>query len=349
MYDNTQSSNVIVRNLFSRTSFITLIISTAVFTLFVLINTLVLSFSNSQNDLLLSLYYFFGNNSYFTVNLIFGILITIPFATVLYGMITSYFGASKQDDRKLELGTNIILGSLIYMVIFASCFVIISFASVSVSYYTSTLLDNKPTYHYINSSEKFFYYVLFGAGIITLLVALIRLILSIRRILKKQQVTTKGAGLSLVASIYCASITAISFIVSLFNLLMPYERISNDVVFSKSSLLILMVAILLSASMTIILIDMSILISIYSSYANKFNRKNHQDYYSYYATNMYNQYPNRTPYQNPVPPRSPSPMTKPYNQQTHEEYLKATNQNQIQNKEQTAPSQDIDENKNTEN
>lgn len=329
MYDNNYQSaqNIAtVKSFFSRTSFLTLTISTAAFTLFLLLNTMVSSFGKQKNDVLASLYYFFGDNSVMPVNLITGIFLLVLFVLLSFGMLSAYLGATRNSHPKMLQGINIILGSLIYMVILASCLIIIALSSISVTYYQSVRFDTTNSYsqysNYSNSSSLFFLYVAFGAGIITLIIALIRLILSIRRAANGQPLTTKGYVLGLISGIYCASITGISFIVSLCNLVMPYEYVSNNKMPDPATLLIMMITVLINAAMTLILIDTCILATVYSSAANAVNRNLTKDMYSKYATNLYDQTQNRKPYINPVQNADiPSPQAKPYTAQTHAQYM----------------------------
>lgn len=336
MYDNNQQSMQsisIVKALFSRTSFLTLTVASAAFTLFTLLSTVAASFGNQKNAILASLYYFFGDNSIMAVNLVTGLMVSILFALLTFGMLTSYLGATKNNESQMRQGINIILGSMIYMVILASCLIIIALASVSVTYYNSWVMsdtDNSSSYarytSYSNSSSLFLVYVLFGAGIMTLIIALIRLVLSIRRAANGINLTTKGSALTLISGIYCASITGISFIVTLCNLVMPYDYLSDNKMPEPTALLILMISVLISAAMTVVLIDLCILTSIYSSSVNRINKAIANDIYSGYATNIYNQTQNRTPYINPVQNSNvPSPQARPYTAQTHAQYMTSIN------------------------
>ncbi len=367
MYDNNyQSSQSIstVKAFFSRTSFLTLTVASAALTLFSIFNTIALTFGNQKNSVISSLYYFFGDNSVIAVNLIVGILVSLLFAFITFGMLNSYLGAIKNDNKQMLKGINIILGSLIYMVILASCLIIISLSSISVTYYSNAFenssSDNRyyQSQNYLSASSTFFIYVLFGTGIMTLSIALIRLMLSIRRAANNITLNSKGSALALISAIYGASLTGISFIVNLCNLVMPYEYISDSKMLEPASLLILMISVLINAAVTVLLIDLSILISIYSSNVNRINKNSHQNIYSKYATNIYTQTPNRTPYINPVQ-KTNQFNTQPYPVQTQYNPSPAQNpipQNNVRTSTQPAQStqtvstpqteQNINENKN---
>ena len=336
MYENNcQSAQSIstVRSFLSRTSFLTMTITSAAFTLFFLFTTITSSFSKQKNDVLASLYYFFGDNSVMAVNLIVGTIVTILFLLLTLGLLMAYLGAIKNEDSKMLQGINIILGSLIYMVILASCMIIVAFTSISVTYYQATALNNDTNSYYSSyssyssSSYTFFLYILFGTGVMTLSIALIRLVLSIRRAANGKPLTTKGGVLTLIFSIYGASLTGISFIVSLCNLVMPYDYIKDNKMLEPAALLILMLSVITNAAMTVMLIDLSVLTSVYSSAVNRINKANSRNIYAQYATNLYNQNQNRTPYVNPVQ-KMPSPPAQPYTAQTHAQYMATVNASQ---------------------
>ncbi|MGN0471174.1 MAG: hypothetical protein ACI4GV_09710 [Acutalibacteraceae bacterium] len=323
IFNYSDDSIISVKSVLSRTSFVTLTVSTAAFSLFVLLGSLASAFSAQKISILESLYYLFGSYSVMAVNLVVGLLVFGAFAIMTAAMAITY-SASKGDSSKLVKGLNLMLGSLIYMVILASCLVIVSLSSISVTYYQSViankLKDNYIHYNYSDASFYFFIYVLFGAGAITLIISLIRLVLSMRRAAVGKCLTAKGSGLTLISSIYCASLTGISFIVNLCRLVMPDSDIlkntdiSPDIVFNPSVLMLLMLNVIISAAMVIILVDIPIITSIYSSEVHRTNRSLSNNMYSNYATNVYNQVPNRTPYTNPVQPQPYIPYGQPYEQ-----------------------------------
>ena len=312
-----------VNSVLSRTSFITLTVSSAAFTLFVLLGAFASAFSAQKISILESLYYLFGNNSVTAVNLAVGLLVFVAFALLTAAIAITYNGAAKGDNTKSIKGLNLLLGSLIYMVILAGCLVIVSLSSISVTYYQSIMSNSLKNKHYYNNysdaSFNFFIYIAFGAGAITLIISLIRLVLSMRRAAMGKPLTAKGSALTLISSIYCASITGIAFIVNLCRLVMPdnYVVTNTDTVqnitFSPSVLLFLMLNVITSAAMVVILIAIPVITSIYSSVVHRTDRAGANDMYSYYATNVYNQAQNRTPYTNPVQPQ-PYPYGQPYEQ-----------------------------------
>ena len=336
-FNYSDDSVISLNSVLSRTSFVTLTVSTAIFSLFVLLGSLASAFSSQKISILESLYYLFGSYSIMAVNLVVGLLVFAAFAIMTAAMAITYSG-SKGDSSKLVKGLNLMLGSLIYMVILASCLVIVSLSSISVTYYQSViankLKDNYIHYNYSDASFNFFIYVLFGAGAITLIISLIRLVLSMRRAALGMQLTAKGSGLTLISSIYCASLTGISFIVNLCRLVMPDSDIlkntdiSPDIVFNPSVLMLLMLNVIISAAMVIILVDIPIITSIYSSEVHRTNRSLSNNMYSNYATNVYNQVPNRTPYTNPVQPQPYIPYGQPYEQfHAQKQAEQATNNN----------------------
>ncbi|MDD6488900.1 MAG: hypothetical protein PUG48_03665 [Clostridia bacterium] len=322
-FNYSDDSVISVQSVLSRTSFVTLTVSTAAFSLFVLLGSLASAFSFQKISVLESLYYLFGNDSVMAVNLVVGLLVFAAFAIMTAAMAITHSG-SKGDSSKLVKGLNLMLGSLIYMVILASCLVIVSLSSISVTYYQSVIGNKLKDSHYYtdysNSSFNFFVYVLFGAGAITLIIALIRLVLSMRRAALGQTLTAKGAGLALISSIACASLTGISFIVNLCRLVMPDSYIvtntdtAPDIVFNPSVLMLLMLNVIISAAMVVILTDIPVITSLYSSEVHRMNRSLSNNMYSNYATNVYNQTPNRTPYTNPVQPQPYVPYGQPYEQ-----------------------------------
>ena len=314
---NSNDSISSVNSILSRTSFVTLTVASAVFSLFVLFSSVAAAFSVQQIGLLQSLYYLFGNNSVMAVNLIVGLLVFFDFALLTVAMTVTHLAAVHGNTAKTTKGLTLILASLIYMVILAGCLVIFSLSSISVTYYQSVLKDStsKYTYYYDIATSRFFVYVLFGAGAITLIISLIRLVLSMRRASIGEMLTAKGSALTLISSIYCASLTGISFIVNLCRLVIPdNSNIENfeKVNFNPSILLLLMLNVIMSAAMVIILIDIPVITSLYTSVVNKFNRSNSNNIYTPYATNVYNQAPNRTPYTNPVKPQPYIPYGQPY-------------------------------------
>ena len=343
--DNVISLNSVL----SRTSFVTLTVSTAAFSLFVLLGSLASAFSSQKISVLESLYYLFGRYSIISVNLVVGLLVFAAFAVMTAAMAITYSG-SKGDSSKLVKGLNLMLGSLIYMIILASCLVIVSLSSISVTYYQSVIennLKNNYYYNYSDASFNFFVYVLFGAGAITLIIALIRLVLSMRRAALGQTLTSKGAGLTLISSISCASLTGISFIVNLCRLVMPDSYIvtnadkSPDIVFNPSVLMLLMLNVIISAAMVVMLTDIPVITSLYSSEVHRMNRTSSNNMYSNYATNVYNQAPNRTPYTNPVQPQPYIPYGQPYEQFHAQKQAEQAAKNNFNNTEsqQTAPVQ----------
>lgn len=341
----SDDSVISVKSVLSRTSFVTLTVSTAAFSLFVLLGSLASAFSAQKISVLESLYYLFGSYSVMAVNLVVGLLVFAAFAIMTAAMAITYSG-SKGDSSKLVKGLNLMLGSLIYMVILASCLVIVSLSSISVTYYQSVIANKLKNdymhYNYSDSSFNFFIYVLFGAGAITLIISLIRLVLSMRRAAVGKPLTAKGAGLTLISSIYCASLTGISFVVNLCKLVMPDSYIlkntdiSPDILFNPSVLMLLMLNVIISAAMVVVLTDIPVITSLYSSEVHRMNRSSSNNMYSNYATNVYNQVPNRTPYTNPVQPQPYIPYGQSYAQMhTQRQAENAANNNSAL--QQTAP------------
>src|SRR5574344_2299590 len=105
---NQQNSQV-VKNIFSRTSFLTLTVSTAAFSLFFLLYTIVACTAQYKIPYIYSLYYFFGDNSISLSNLIFGIFIFALFIILSVSFMNLYKGAKSNDDHKLMQGINMTL------------------------------------------------------------------------------------------------------------------------------------------------------------------------------------------------------------------------------------------------
>lgn len=355
-FNYSDDSVISLNSVLSRTSFVTLTVSTAAFSLFVLLGSLASAFSAQKISILESLYYLFGSYSVMAVNLVVGLLVFAAFAIMTAAMAITYSG-SKGDSSKLIKGLNLMLSSLIYMIILASCLVIVSLASISVTYYQSVIANKLKNdymyYNYSDTSFNFCVYVLFGAGAITLIISLIRLVLSMRRAALGQHLTAKGAGLTLISSIYCASLTGISFIVNLCRLVMPDSYIvtntdiSPDIVFNPSVLMLLMLNVIISAAMVVMLTDIPVITSLYSSEVHRMNRSLSNNMYSNYATNVYNQAPNRTPYTNPVQPQPYIPYGQPYEQFHAQKQVEQVANNNVNNNEIQQPAQIPQNNPNT--
>lgn len=355
-FNYSDDSVISLNSVLSRTSFVTLTVSTAIFSLFVLLGSLASAFSAQKISILESLYYLFGSYSIMAVNLVVGLLVFAAFAIMTLGMAITYSG-SKGDSSKLVKGLNLMLGSLIYMIILAGCLVIVSLSSISVTYYQSVIANKLKNdymyYNYSDASFNFFIYVLFGAGAITLIISLIRLVLSMRRAALGMQLTAKGSGLTLISSIYCASLTGISFIVNLCRLVMPDSYIVTnadtvqDIAFNPSVLMLLMLNVITSATMVVMLTDIPVITSLYSSEVHRTNRSLSNNMYSNYATNVYNQVPNRTPYTNPVQPQPYIPYGQPYEQFHAQKQSEQAANNNFNNPEFQQPAQTPQNNPNT--
>lgn len=311
-----------VVSVISRTSFITLIITSAVFSAFALLSTIFYTCAKQKYNVLNSLYVLIGESSIPFVNLICGMILFALLVLLTVSLLTAYLGASKNNISKLLKGLNMTLNSLVGLIIFASCLLIIAFASVSATYFDFNLNFHSNYYDYTgmyDATSLFFLCILFGAGAITLIISLIRFVLSLRNAANGNGLVKGGVTLTIISSIYCASITAISFIINLGKLVIPYNYMTSSKTLDPSLLIGILFSVILSAALTIMLVAIAVITVSYSSSVNKSMYPNN-NYINNYATNFSNQRLNRTPYVNPVQPSMPVPPAKPYTAQTHQQY-----------------------------
>lgn len=310
----------LLKGFFSRTSVLTVTVASAILTALIIFQTIISGYSGKKINMLAALYYLFGNNSASIVNVVFGSIVSLITILFFASFLSIYLKAKSIDEDSPASGLSLLLFSSITYVIVASITIILSFASISVLRYQSQELITKydsrefgSNYRYSeaytssNASNDFICYIAFGTFAILLGIGAVRLILAMRKACMGEVLANRGGSLFLIGSIGMVSLTCISFIVALFDL------VSNDSALDPIILLFSIINVLIFGAASAVLFGLIFLESHYSMLVNRTYKTPHAtSYYASYATNVY-----PTNAVRPIPPTMPSSRTNPNSYSTY--------------------------------
>lgn len=313
--DNQVSGAGLVKKFFTRTSFLTVTIASAILSALIIFQTVISVVSESKLNMLASIYYLFDNQNIAIINAVFGVIVCIASILFFMSFLSIYLKAISSDSEPPASGFSLLtISSIIYITI--SCITIIfAFASISVlryeSYQNSLTYDHREftqspnTYSLIQANYDLFVYFLFGAAAIILGISAVRVSLAIKKVCKGEEIpTTRGGALFLIGSIASLSMTIIAFFTALGNLVIP------DVTSTLKplDLLTYIINVLIYASATAIFLGLAFLYSNYSALINKTYQRTPRvtSYYAGYATNVYPTNAVRPP----MPPVTPYIQTR---------------------------------------
>lgn len=291
-----------ISGLFARTSMLTVTITSAIFSLLLIFQTVVSSVSGEKTAILSSLYYFFGESSVSTVNAVFGAIVCGVSFLFFTSFISIYLKA--KDGESAASGLNLLTVSSVIYIVVACLTVTFSFASITVQRYESAKLcsqkeiaDAVDVYSPIQASYDFVVYILFGAAAILMGIGAVRLASAAKRaVLGEEAPSKRGFALFLAGAISSAALTTISFFACLGSLVIPADALN----LTPLTLLNSIINVLVFAAVSALFYGLSFLASGYSDVINTFYapKPKANSYYAAYATNV-----NR-PHVNPTVNRS---------------------------------------------
>lgn len=303
----------LIKRFFSRTTVLTVTVASAIFSVLVILQTIISTASGNKINMLASLYYLCDNQNIPVINAVFGVIICIVAILFFMSFLSIYLKAKSTDPEPPTSGISLLaLSSIIYVVV--SCItVILAFASISVlryeSYNSSINYDRREfdsapqLYTSMQANYDFFVYILFGAAAIILGIGAVRVALAMKKACLGEEIpSNRGGALLLTGTIASLSITTITFFTSLSSLVIP--DVSSSL--KPMDLLISIINVLIFASVTVVFFALAFLSSNYSAIINKTYHPTPKpnSYYASYATNVYPT--------NAV--RPPVPPVTPYNQ-----------------------------------
>ncbi len=251
--------------LFARTSMFTLSCALAAFTVFATFRTLVTAFSAYPLNELKSLYYFFGE-SVLAIGLVNGICGGIVCAVLFLlslGMFKTISAAKTQNHKKFLNAADFVKYSLVAGIILTVVMIVCSMASVSIINYEYTKNAGKNLYYqsYRSSAGSLFALtILFGAISLTLEIALMRLLLAIQRTVRNDIPQKQGSVLAIITGSFGAVATTITFVTTLFELVMPgtVNSVLSPAMLANNTL-----NVLLSAAVSVLMIAAIVVVSVY--------------------------------------------------------------------------------------
>lgn len=313
-----------VCSFFSKGVFLVAGISSAVLTFLLILKTVVTSVKSQPDNLLESLYYFFGSKSVPFVNLVMGILASLFFAMLSFSFLRLNSHVKKTNTAPTQAVFKPMLISLAYLIILATVFTIIALGSISVLSYQAKINEfseyhNTTVYNYYNPAEDLFFpYVLFSAAAIMISISVFRLLFSIKHTTNLESPSNAGVTTSLIALISGAVLCAFNFVMNLSSFLMPSSMINENQTLDAVVLITLMISTLISAAVVVLLIASAVIVSRYNDMVHRVFKVRSHDYISAYATNVTPQDMNRRPMPQPTEyrpaqrygyqPYNPAPM-----------------------------------------
>ncbi|MGN0536695.1 MAG: hypothetical protein ACI4M3_01805 [Acutalibacteraceae bacterium] len=289
-------------NLFSKGVFLVFGISSVATAFFLLCKTIITAVTATQDDILQSLYYFFGSGSVPFVNLITGLLAVLFFGMLALSMFRIYGDAKRTSSSPTPQSFVPLIVSLVFFIILAVIITITAFASLSVISYQNTLLaeDSPNILQPRNSAITLFVpYVLFAAAAIMTAIGLLRLTVSIKNTVSLTNVSNAGTVVSMIALISGAFLCTCDFMSNLSLFLMPSYLMGNSHQLNPTLLIVLMLSTLISASTTVMLISSAVIVSRYNDTLHKVFHYRNNPYIAQYATNVAPQEQNRRPMPQP--------------------------------------------------
>lgn len=288
-------------NLFSKGVFLVFGISSVATAFFLLCKTIITAVTSTQEDILQSLYYFFGINSVPFVNLITGLLAVLLFGMLSLSMFRLYGDSKRTASAPTSQSFVPLIVSLVFFIILAVIITVIAFASLSVISYQNTFtsdIANIPQFHY-SATMLFVPYILFAAAAIMIGIGLLRLTVSMKNTVTLTNVSNAGMVVSMIALISGAFLCTCNFLSNLSLFLMPSYLMGNSHNLDSTLLIVLMLSTLISASTTVMLISAAVIVSRYNDTLYKVFHYKNNPYIAQYATNVAPQEQNRRPMPQP--------------------------------------------------
>ncbi len=224
--NNNQNAIRPVKALFGRNSILTLGISLAALSVFLLLRNISAAVYGKQLDLYSSLYYMFGPGSVSIVNIVMGVLTAGVIFAIAAGLFSSRFAIIKSEKPSAST-LNFLKTAVFASIILTILLIIFSFASVAVINYRSipSTIDNygysSDRYSTMAAQSLFWLTIIFGALILMAEISFLRLLFAMTRTLNDQGYKKNGVILSTISAIAAAFTTAITFAVTLFKLVTP--------------------------------------------------------------------------------------------------------------------------------
>lgn len=288
-------------NLFSKGVFLVFGISSVATAFFLLCKTIITAVTATQDDILQSLYYFFGSGSVPFVNLIVGLLAVLFFGMLALSMFRIYGDAKRTASAPTPQSFVPLIVSLVFFIILAVIITIVAFASLSVISYQNTFIEDSANILQPRNSAitLFVPYVLFAATAIMLAIGLLRLTVSMKNTVSLTNVSNAGIIVSMIALISGAFLCTCDFMSNLSLFLMPSYLMGNSHHLDPTLLIVLMLSTLISASTTVMLISSAVIVSRYNDTLHKVFHYRNNPYIAQYATNVAPQEQNRRPMPQP--------------------------------------------------
>ncbi len=288
-------------NLFSKGVFLVFGIASLSTAFFLLFKTIITAVTATPEDILQSLYYFFGTASIPFVNLIVGVLAVLLFGMLALSLFKLHGDTKRTSSAPTPQSFIPLIVSLTFFIIFAIIIAIITFASLSViSYQNNALFDAKEMETSYSATTLFIPCVLFTAAAILIGIGLIRLTISMKNTVTLTNVSNTGIVISMIGLISGAFLCTCNFMSNLSLFLMPSYLTGNSHTLNPTLLVILMLSTLISASTTVMLISAAVIVSRYNDTLYRVFRYRNNPYIAQYATNVAPQQQNRRPMPQPT-------------------------------------------------
>lgn len=279
---STVNSSILVKNFFSCTTLLTVSISFAVLTFFLICQTVISAALQTEYNEIASLYYFANDNANGVMNAVVGVIVSVLFAFISISFFKLYFDNKKSNDKPQAKALKPLTASFVVFTVLSCIFLIIAYSSISVLNYK---LNYKPWTdnhrHYFAAETNFFVFTLYGAFIIIFGIGIIRLLLAIARTADGKMPSKCGYALSLTGLFGCASLTSITFLLKLFSVVV-YNHYTE---FSPLNLLNSVVEVFVYAAATVAFIALSYAFIQYSYLYERIAPKRSNSYYASYSTN----------------------------------------------------------------
>lgn len=300
---STINSHALVKNFFSRITMLTVSISFAALTFFLICQTVISAALQTEYKEIASLYYFANDNANGVMNAVVGGIVSVLFAVISISFFKLYFDNKKSNDKPQTKALKPLTASFVVFTVLSCIFVIIAYSSIRVINF-KTWSDNH--FHFLDAETNFFIYTFFGAFIIILGIGLIRLFLAVTRTANGKTPSKCGYALSLTGLFGCASLTSITFLTKLYSIVVynPYNELQ------PLTLLNSIVEVFVYAAATVAFIALIYAFVQYSYLYDRIAPKRPNSYYASYSTNYNANYA-----RNNFPPQQQRPGMQPFPQQ----------------------------------
>lgn len=275
---STVNSQVLIKNFFSRTTMLTVSISFAALTFFLICQTIISAALQTEYKEIASLYFFAYDKADGVINAVVGGIVSILFAIISISFFRLYFDNKKGNDKPQTNALKPLTASFVVFTVLSCIFVIIAYSSIRVMNF-KTWSDNH--FHYFDAETNFFVYSFFGTFIIIFGIGMIRLLLAVTRTANEKTPSKCGYALSLTGLFGCASLTSITFLTKLYSIVVynPYNELK------PLTLLNSVVEVFVYAAATVAFIALIYAFIQYSYLYDRIAVRRPNSYYASYATN----------------------------------------------------------------